>query len=180
MKNKRMKKSLSIVLMLVLLLSLFGGVAQGPEAMAITRSQLNELRIGLKWVAYEFDNDAESYDDISDATIYEDDAISLVFKKASGKYRIPKGSRVKVFYENDYIEFTENGIKPVDAEQNGYKARYSSRVLAKDANQCSWYWKTPWKVGNYRICLFIPYTYDDGYGEFFTWISWKMKVRRYG
>lgn len=179
MKNKRMKKTLSIVLMLVLLLSLFGGVAQGPEAMAITASQLKKLVIGCKSVAYEFDNRAESYDEIGNANIYQDDVISLVFKK-TGKTRIPAGTYVKVFYENDYIEFRENGIYSYEAEEKGYKPRYSSRKLAKDANQCCWYWNKPWKPGNYRICMIIPYTYDNGYGTNVVTMTWKKKIYRYG
>ena len=180
MKNKRMKKSLSIVLMLVLLMSLFGGVAHGPEAMAITKSQMKELRIGLKSLSYQFDNAAESYNDIDNTNIYQDEPVCLVFKKTGGKCRIPKGSYVKVFYENDYTEFTEDGLNAVNAEGNGYKARYSSRALAKDTNQCSWYWNKPWKIGNYRVCLFVPYTSDYGSGKYICVFSWKRKIYRYG
>ncbi len=180
MKNKRMKKSLSIVLMLVLLMSLFGGVAQGPKAIALTQSQLNDMVIGLKAVSYQFDNAAELWDEIDNATIYIDEPISLVFKRRAGKGRIPKGSYVKVFPENEFNEFREDGISPLNAEKNGYKARYSSRVLAKDTNQCSWYWKNPWKVGTYRVCLFVPYNKDNGYYTYYSWFSWKKKIYRYG
>lgn len=178
MKNKRMKKSLSIVLTLVLLLSLFGGVAQGPEAKAITESQVNAMRIGLKSVPFHFDNAAESYDEIENTKIYNDDPVCLVVKKTGGKVRLPKGCYVRVYYENDYIEFTEDGLNPLKAEKNGYKARYTGGKIAKDTNQTSWYWPKPWKTGNYRVCLFIPFT--DGSEKLVTWATWKKKIYRYG
>ncbi len=178
MKNKRMKKSLSIVLTLVLLLSLFGGVAQGPEAKAITESQVNAMRIGLKSVSFHFDNAAESYDEIDNTKIYNDDPVCLVVKKTGGKVRLPKGCYIRVYYENDYIEFTEDGLSPLKAEKNGYKARYTGGKIAKDTNQTSWYWPKPWKTGNYRVCLFIPFT--DGSEKLVTWATWKKKIYRYG
>lgn len=178
MKNKRMKKSLSIVLTLVLLLSLFGGVAQGPEAKAITKSQVDSMRIGLKSVSFHFDNAAESYDEIENTKIYNDDPVCLVVKKTGGKVRLPKGCYIRVYYENDYIEFTEDGLSPLKAEKNGYKARYTGSKIAKDTNQTSWYWPNPWKTGNYRVCLFIPF--KDGSETFVTWATWKKKIYRYG
>jgi hypothetical protein len=178
MKNKRMKKSLSIVLTLVLLLSLFCGVTQGPEATAITESQVNAMRIGLKSVSFHFDNAAESYDEIDNTKIYNDDPVCLVVKKTGGKVRLPKGCYIRVYYENDYIEFTEDGLSPLKAEKNGYKARYTGGKIAKDTNQTSWYWPKPWKTGNYRVCLFIPFT--DGSEKLVTWATWKKKIYRYG
>lgn len=179
MKNKRMKKSLSIVFTLVLLLSLFGGVTQGPEAKAVVyKNQLSSMRIGLKSVPFKFDSAAESFDEIDNTKIYQDDPVCLVVKKTGGKVRIPKGCYIRVYYENDYIEFTEDGLSPLKAENNGYKARYTGGKLGKDTNQTAWYWSKPWKTGNYRVCLFIPFL--DGSETFVTWVTWKKKIYRYG
>ena len=171
--NKKIwiKKTMSLLLVLTTLMSLTVGVAQGPGAKAVNISELG--KISLKMCS--FDARGEDYSDISSTKIYNDDPVSLVFKKQSG-CRIPKGSYVRVFYKTDYLDYRSDGYYPWNMPNAKY---YTTNKLGSNKTQVCLYWKNPWKAGNYVICLIVPCSNNAGKTGY-TWFSWSAKVNRYG
>ena len=170
----KMKKTISMMLMLTLILSVFGGIVNGPDSKAVAKSELGI--VGMTCV--NFDATGEDYNDLSMAKLYEDDSVGLVFKRKTG-CRIPAGSFIYVYYENDFNDFRQDGYYPWTADDNGYTVRYRGNNLKRSTDQTCWFWSRPWKPGNYRVCLIVPYLGDDGKAAF-TWYSYKIKINRYG
>ena len=174
MKNKkRMKKTMSIVLLLTLFISLFGGMAPGPDSKAVIKvGQIGNIY--LKTMGWDARN--ESYEELTQSTVYENQFFTLYFKRRSG-CRIPKGTYIVVTKKNDYNALTSEGYYPW-----GFPDEYIVRKGTKkklNYDECSW-GLTGIKAGNYVVSLIIPCCSNDGSKTGYTRRTYSLKVYRYG
>ena len=168
---KKMKKSMSMMLMLALIFSMFGGIASGPASLAVYYDEIGT--IGCKIV--NFDARSNSYDEINKTNLYQGYPVTVCVKRKTG-CRIPKGSYIIVLKANDYRALRADGVWIPD--QKDY-IKYSSKGCALNYYETSWCWSNGWALGKYVVCLVMPYTEDDG-SSAYTFYAWNASVVRYG
>lgn len=171
MNNKmRIKKSMSIMLLFAMILSMFGATIPGPDSKAVAYADFG--RISMK--SCNFDVGGYDYDECNGQTLYEGYTVSLFFKRMTG-CRIPKGSVLYLIRKNDYEAVCSEGLTMAKIRQYCYSFSNPTRL---NYNEVYWKWKNGLPRGKYIAMLYMPYTYNRK--TYYRYYWWNVKVNRYG
>ncbi len=166
----KIKKLMSIFLLMALMLSVVGEIAPMPDAKAAAP----------KWMLYSkfacYDARADSYAECANETLYSGEPTTLYVKRTAGP-RIPKGTYLAIFKIADYNSLIEEGLPIV---QNTNYAKYRGARSAKSSNTRWWYFKNGFSAGTYKVCIILPFYDENSRSKMYTYKTWTMKVYNYG
>lgn len=168
--NKSVKRIMSTFLLLALLIGMFGGISDGPDALAAAP----KWKMSMKKANY--DARGGSYAECANEYIYAGECTTLYFKRTQGP-KIPKGAYIALFTKSNFDALRSEGLPVAD---NTEYAKYVGVKSQRSYDSCYWYFRNGFASGKYVLVLILPY-YDAVLRvNKKTYFWWNMNVYNYG